>query len=59
MMYLMLIDLGINFLTQYLQSVKGAKLPAEILVSIQTAIDALVTHKQDIINKSNLDAQRG
>jgi hypothetical protein len=58
-MYLMLIELGIQFLTQYLSSVKGAKLPAEVLAAVQAAIDALITHKQDIINKANLDALRG
>lgn len=58
-MYLILVELGIQFLTQYLQSAKGAKLPAEILAAVQAAIDALLTHKQDIINKANLDALRG
>jgi hypothetical protein len=58
-MYLIFIEMGIQFLTQYLQSATGAKLPAEILAAIQAAIDALVTHKADVINKSNLDAQRG
>ena len=58
-MYLILVELGIQFLTQYLQSVKGSKLPAEVLTAIQAAIDALINHKQDVINKSNLDSLRG
>ena len=58
-MYLILVELGIQFLTQYLQSVKGSKLPAEVLAAIQAAIDALINHKQDVINKSNLDSLRG
>ena len=58
-MYLTLIDMGIQFLLQYLSGLKGAKVPAEILASIQAAIDALATHKQDVINKSNLDPMRG
>lgn len=58
-MYLVFIEMGINFLTQYLQSAKGAKLPMEVITAIQAAIDALLTHKQDVINKTNLDALRG
>lgn len=58
-MYLIFVELGIQFLTQYLQSATGAKLPAEILAAIQAAINALITHKQDIISKSNLDSLRG
>ena len=58
-MYLILIELGISFLTQYFQSAQGAKLPAEILAAIQAAITALINHKQDVINKSNLDSLRG
>jgi hypothetical protein len=58
-MYLMLIELGIQFLTQYLSGVKGAKLPAEVLAAVQAAIDALINHKQDVINKANLDTLRG
>lgn len=58
-MYLTLIDLGIQFLLQYLGGLKGAKVPAELLASIQAAIDALAAHKQDVISKSNLDSLRG
>ena len=58
-MYLTLIDLGIQFLLPFLSGLKGGKAPAEIVAAIQSAIDALITHKQDIISKSNLDAQRG
>jgi hypothetical protein len=58
-MYLTIIDLGIQFLLQYLSGLKGAKVPAEILASIQAALDALAAHKQDVISKSNLDSLRG
>ena len=58
-MYLTILDLGIQFLLQYLSGLKGAKVPAEILASVQAAIDALAVHKQDVISKSNLDALRG
>lgn len=58
-MYVTLLDLGIQFLLQYLAGLKGAKVPAELVTSIQAAIDALLQHKNDIITKANLDAQRG
>lgn len=58
-MYVQLIELGIQFLLQYLSSLKGAKVPVEVATAVQAAIDALLAHKQDVINKSNLDALRG
>lgn len=58
-MYLTLIDLGIQFLLPFISGLKGGKAPAEIIASIQAAVDALLAHKQDIINKSNLDSLRG
>lgn len=58
-MYLTIIELGIQFLLPFLSSLKNGKAPAEILASIQAAIDALLTHKADIISKSNLEALRG
>ena len=58
-MYLTLIDLGIQFLIQYLAGLKGSKVPAEIAGAIQAAIDALIAHKNDIITKSNLESLRG
>ena len=58
-MYLTLIELGISFLIPFLQGLKGSKVPAEVAQAVQAAIDALLTHKQDIISKANLDALRG
>jgi len=42
-----------------LSGIKGGKAPAELIAAIQAAIDAILAHKQDIINKSNLDSLRG
>ena len=58
-MYISLIELGIQFLLQYLSGLKSGKVPAEVLTAVQAAIDALIAHKADVINKSNLDALRG
>jgi hypothetical protein len=58
-MYLNLIELGIQFLLPYISGLKGGKAPAELIAAIQAAIDGLIAHKTDIINKSNLDSLRG
>ena len=59
MWYLMLLDLGISFLQQYLGNMKAAKVPIEVAQAIEASIAALMAHKQDIITKSNLDSLRG
>ena len=58
-MYLFLIDTGIAFLQQFLSGLKAGKAPAEVLSSVQAAIDSLAVHKGDIITKANLDSLRG
>jgi len=58
-MYLTLIDLGIQFLLPFISGLKGGKAPAEVIESVQKAIDAIIAHKQDVISKANLDALRG
>ena len=58
-MYLQLIELGIQFLLPLLSSLKLGKAPAEVVTAVQAAVDALLAHKMDIINKSNLDSLRG
>jgi hypothetical protein len=58
-MILTILDLGIQFLLPFISALKGMKLPAELITSVQAAIDALLVHKQDVISKSNLDALRG
>jgi len=56
--YLTLISLGLSFLENFLGSIKN-KLPAEVVTSIQAAIDALSAHRYDVVTKVNLEAQRG
>jgi hypothetical protein len=58
-MYLTLIELGIQFLLPFLSGLKGGKAPAEVLQAVQAAIDAIINHKQDIINRVNLESMRG
>lgn len=43
-----------TFLTEH-----GQKLPAEVLGAVQTAYNALAAHRQDLITKADLEAQRG
>jgi len=35
------------------------KLPAEVLGSIQAGLAALASHRDDLVTKANLEAQRG
>ena len=58
-MYVELLELGIQFLLQYLSGLKNGKVPAEVLTAVQAAIDALLAHKADVISKSNLESLRG
>lgn len=58
-MIITLLDLGIQFLLPFLQSLKNGKVPAEVVAAIQAAIDAIAAHKQDLLTKANFDAQRG
>lgn len=56
--YITLLDLGLSFLQTFLGNLKN-KLPAEVVQSIQAAIDALVAHKDDVVTRANLEAHRG
>lgn len=59
MPYITLIEMGISFLTPFISGMKGAKVPTEIIASAEKVLEALILHKQDVINKQNLDALRG
>jgi hypothetical protein len=56
--YTNLIALGLTFLSAFLTNTKD-KLPAEIVSSVQSLIAALEAHKNDLITKAALEAQRG
>lgn len=58
-MIITLLDLGVQFLLPFLQSLKNGKVPAEVVAAVQAAIDAIAAHKQDLLTKANFDAQRG
>jgi len=53
-----IVDLGLSFLQMFLGKFKS-QLPAEIVASVQAAVDALAAHKDDLITKQNLENQRG
>jgi len=53
-----LLDFGITILEGYLTHL-GNKVPAQLVASIQSAIDAIAAHRDDLITKQNLEAQRG
>lgn len=52
------VDLGLTFLQMFLgKYAKG--LPAEVIAAVQASVDALAAHKDDLITKAALEAQRG
>jgi hypothetical protein len=58
-MYFTLISIGLSFLSQFIGGLKNGKAPAEVVTAIQSAIDALGAHQNDLITKANLEANRG
>jgi hypothetical protein len=54
-----LIDLGTGLLKQLAASLTTSNVPAEIIDGISNTITALEKHKDDVITKANLEAQRG
>jgi hypothetical protein len=57
--YQILIDLGISLGKELLGSLTKAKAPQDVLDAAGAAVTALVAHKNDLITKANLEAQRG
>jgi hypothetical protein len=53
-----LIDLGVGFLDMFLSKVKSS-VPQTVVDAVQAAADALLQHKNDLVTKANLEAQRG
>lgn len=53
-----IVDLIAGILTTALGGLKN-KVPVEVTQAVQAAIDALNAHKDDLITKANLEAQRG
>jgi len=53
-----LIDLGATLLETFLGKLKN-QVPEQVTQAVQAAIDALNAHKDDLITKANLEAQRG
>lgn len=53
-----LIDLGLGVLETILGRLKS-QVPEEVATAIQAAIDKLAAHKNDLITKANLEANRG
>ena len=56
--YANLIGLGAQFLSAFLES-SGNKLPAEIVSAVGNVISQLEAHKNDVVTKAALEAQRG
>lgn len=57
--YLLLLDLGSSFLKQFIGSLTKSNAPAQLIDAVTAVVSAIDTHKDDVINKANLEAQRG
>jgi hypothetical protein len=55
---LAVVTLGLTFLDQFLTQNKN-QLPSQVVQALEAAIAALAAHKDDLISKANLEAQRG
>lgn len=53
-----LFDLVFGFLGNILSTHKD-KLPAELVSAVQAAVDSWAAHRDDLVTKANLEAQRG
>ena len=58
MEYVTLLDLGFSFLQAFLGGMKS-KLPAEVAAAVQSAVDAIAAHRNDVITKAMIEAQKG
>ena len=57
--YSILLDLGIALGKELLGSLTKAKTPQDVLDAAGATVSALEAHKNDLITKANLEAQRG
>ena len=57
--YVALIELGSGLLKQFLGSLTKSNVPAQIIDAGTAFVTALDAHKDDVITKANLEAQRG
>jgi hypothetical protein len=57
--YVVLLDLGSSFLKQFLASLTKSNAPAQLIDAVTATVGAIDAHKDDVINKANLEAQRG
>lgn len=53
-----LADMGFGLL-ELLLSKHRSKLPVDLVTAAQNALDAWAVHRNDVVNRDNLEAQRG
>jgi hypothetical protein len=53
------IDLGAGLLKTLIESLTKSNVPGEIIDGITNLVSQLEAHKDDVITKANLEAQRG
>lgn len=59
-MYLTFVNLGLSLFQNFLEGLQShPEAPIEVVQAIQSAVSAIQKHKDDLVNKANLEAQRG
>lgn len=57
--YVVLLDLGSTFLKQFVGSLTKSNAPAQLIDAVTGVVTAIDAHKNDVITKASLEAQRG
>jgi hypothetical protein len=59
MNYLSLIQVGLGMLNFLIPALTNNKAPIEVISAVQSAVDALEQHKDDMVTRLGLEKNRG
>lgn len=57
--YRLFLELGLSFLVSFINKLTKSNAPGEVITAFRAAYDALVSHRNDVVTKAALEAQRG
>lgn len=58
-LYVVLLDLGLAGLKQFIASLTTAKAPGEVIDAVRAAVAAVEAHQLDVITKADWEQLRG